>query len=81
MKKTGKCREPEIEESYFIVLDEFARVFAGCKHGYPHYSDDMDDAKPLQGQGKFDFLNKYSHITLEQMFIEYGGKKGCNRKA
>ena len=81
MKKTGKCREPEVIEPEFIILDGLARVFAGCKHGYPYYSENMDEAKPLRGQSKFDFLNKYSHINLEQMFIEDGGKKGRNRKA
>jgi hypothetical protein len=81
MKKTGKCREPEIEEPKFIVLDEYARVFAGCREGYPYYSDNMDEAKPLQGQAKFDFLRKYNHINLEQMFLEPNvGKKRRNRK-
>jgi len=81
MKKTGKCREPEIEEPEFIVLDEYARVFAGCREGYPYYSDNMDEAKPLQGQAKFDFLRKYNHINLEQMFLEPNvGKKRRNRK-
>jgi len=70
MKKTGKCREPEIIEPEFIVLDGLARVFAGCKHGYPYYSENMDEAKPLRGQSKFDFLQSYTHIELEQMFLE-----------
>ena len=81
MKKTGKCPEVEIIEPHFIVLDALARVFAGCKHGYPHFSENMDDAKPLQGQSKFDFLQSYSHISLEQMFLEPDvRKKRRNRK-
>lgn len=81
MKKTGKC--PVVEEPEFIILDEFARVFAGCREGYPYYSENMDDAKPLQGQLKFDLLNRYSHIKLEQMFLEPKPdvrKKRRNRK-
>lgn len=83
MKKTGKCREPEVEEPEFIILDEFARVFAGCRNGYPYYSENMDEAKSLQGQSKFEFLRKYSHINLEQMFLEPKPnvrKKRRNRK-
>jgi len=80
MKKTGKC--PEVEEPFYLVLDEFARVFAGCVGGYPHYSENMDEAKPLQYQEKFDFLQKYSHLQLEQMFLEPDvRKKRRNRKA
>lgn len=83
MKKTGKCREPEVIEPEFIILDEFARVFAGCKNGYPYYSENMDEAKPLQGQVKFDFLQRYSHLQLEQMFLDPKPnvrKKRRNRK-
>lgn len=82
MKKTGKCREPEVELPEYLVLDEFARVFAGCREGYPFYSEDMDEAKPLKGQEKFDTLQRYSHLILEQMFIEKKdvGKKRRNRK-
>ena len=84
MKKTGKCREPEVEEPEFIILDEFARVFAGCREGFPYYSENMDDAKPLQGQAKFDFLQRYSHLFLEQMFLppkpKNVRKKRSNRK-
>lgn len=79
MKKTGKC--PEVIEHEYLILDEFARVFAGCREGYPFYSEDMDEAKPLKGQEKFVFLQKYSHFKLEQMFLESDGReKRRNRK-
>lgn len=73
MKKIGKC--PEVEEPEYIILDEFARVFAGCKYGYPYFSENIDDAKPLQGQSKFEFLKSYSHVDLEQIFLESNGRK------
>ena len=66
MKK--KKKEIEVEPE-FIILDERARVFAGCREGYPFFSDDLDEAKPLQGQEKFDFMQKYHHVKLEQMFL------------
>ena len=83
MKPTGKCREPEIEEPEFIVLDDLARVFAGCRGGYPYFSENLDEAKPLKGQSKFDFLQKHSHIHLEQIFLDPKPnvrKKRSNRK-
>lgn len=67
-KKKRKKPEPE-QEPEFIILDEFARVFDGCREGYPHYSENMDEAKPLRGQAKFEFLKRHSHLELEQMFI------------
>ena len=66
MKK--KKKEIEIEPEY-LILDEYARVFSGCREGHPFFSDDLDEAKPLQGQEKFDFMQKYHHVKLEQMFL------------
>jgi len=78
MKKKKK-KEIEIEPEY-LILDEYARVFAGCREGYPFFSDDLDEAKPLQGQSKFDFMQRYHHLKLEQMFLENVRKKRRNRK-
>jgi hypothetical protein len=77
MKK--KKKEIEIEPE-FIILDERARVFAGCREGYPFFSDDLDEAKPLQGQEKFEFLQRNNHLKLEQMFLENVREKRRNRK-
>jgi hypothetical protein len=78
MKKKNK-KEIEVEPE-FIILDERARVFAGCREGYPFFSEDMDEAKPLQGQSKFDFMQRYHHLQLEQMFLENVREKRRNRK-
>jgi len=67
MKKKKK-KVIEIEPEY-LILDEYARVFAGCRKGYPFFSDDLDEAKPLQGQEKFKFMQKYHYLKLEQMFL------------
>ena len=77
MKK--KKKEIEVEPE-FIILDERARVFAGCREGYPFFSDDLDEAKPLQGQEKFEFLQRNNHLELEQMFLENVREKRRNRK-
>lgn len=78
MKKKNK-KEIEVEPE-FIILDERARVFAGCREGYPFFSDDLDEAKPLQGQEKFKFLQRNNHLKLEQMFLENVREKRRNRK-
>ena len=81
MKKTGKTKkEPIVKEPEYLVLDERARVFAGLREGYPYYSEDLDEAKPLRGQSKFELLRRYSLLKLEQMFIENVGEKRRNRK-
>jgi hypothetical protein len=77
MKK--KKKEIEVEPE-FIILDERARVFAGCREGYPFFSDDLDEAKPLQGQEKFEFLQRNNHLKLEQMFLENVREKRRNCK-
>ena len=41
-KKLKEPKEPE-----FIVLNEIAQVFSGLRGGYPEFSDNWDDAKPL----------------------------------
>ena len=35
------------KEEQFIVLNQNGQVFAGLKEGYPNYSDDWSEAKPL----------------------------------
>lgn len=67
MKKTGKCRFPK--EPEYIIVDDRARVFAGLRGGYYHFSENIDDAKPLEGQSKFDNMQSYHYTKLEQIFI------------
>ena len=70
MQRKKPSREEFENEPLYLILDEYARVFAGCRKGYPYFSEDIDEAKPLQGQEKFAFLQRYSTLKLEQMFLE-----------
>ena len=70
MLRKFQNQEDQENEPFYLVLDEYARVFSGLRKGYPYFSENIDDAKPLQGQTKFDFLQRYSTIKLEQMFLE-----------
>lgn len=79
-----KSAEELLNEPEYIILDEECKVFAGCRKGYPYFSDNMDDAKPLQGQEKFKFLQRRMLLKLEQMFLdkpEYVRKKRKHRKS
>lgn len=80
MKK--RSRQELEDEPEYIIIDEYARVFAGLKRGEPFFSEDIDDAKPLQGQSKFEFMKTYYYIKIEQMFLEKKDvrKKRRNRK-
>ena len=70
MIRKKPSREELENEPEYIILDGYARVFAGCREGYPYFSDDIDEAKPLQGQEKFEYLQRRYLYELEQMFLE-----------
>ena len=57
------------EHPSYIILNERAQVYTGLIGGYPNFSDDLDEAKPLEGQAKFDTLKRLTRIPLEQIFI------------
>jgi len=78
MKKTGnanlkktkrKLLAWEVEEPPYIIVTPEAQVFTGLIQGYPNFSHNWDEAKPLEGQAKFETLKRYSKIDLEQIFI------------
>jgi len=57
------------ESPSYIILNERAQVYTGLIGGYPNFSDDLDEAKPFEGQAKFETLKRVYHAKLEQMFI------------
>lgn len=59
----------QTEEPSYIILNSDAQVYTGLISGYPNFSDDMGEAKPLEGQGKFETLKRFTKIPLEQMFV------------
>jgi hypothetical protein len=61
-----KLREPKPPE--FIILNECAQVFIGLRKGYPAFSDNWDEAKPLQHPDQIKYLK---HGTSHQLEIYY----------
>jgi len=46
MSVIRKRNKPVREENY-IIVNKDGQVFTGLKSGYPNYSDDWSEAKPL----------------------------------
>ena len=77
-----KSRQEYKDEPEYLVLDVYARVFAGLEKGGEYtFSENYDEAKPLQGQEKFDFMKRNSYLGLEQIFLENGRKERKYRKS
>jgi hypothetical protein len=62
-----KLRDPK--EPEFIVINEYAQVFSGLKGGYPVFSDDWDEAKPLKKHEQFTTLQRVSPVKIEKYFL------------
>ena len=61
----------EIEEPIrkFIVLNEYCQVFCGLKQGLPAFSDDIDDAKPLENQRQVEMIQRGTLFKLEKSYL------------
>jgi hypothetical protein len=40
-------RHKPVQQETYVVVDKEGRAFIGLKGGYPDYSDDWSEAKPL----------------------------------
>jgi len=58
-----------IKRNEFIIINSDAQVFTGLIRGYPNFSNNLDDAKPLEGQAKFETLKQCFKLDIEQIFI------------
>ena len=61
-----KSKQKEIQ---FIVLNEYAQVFCGLKGGYPAFSDDLDEAKPLTNDSQVKTIQRGTSFKLEKYFL------------
>ena len=52
-------RNKPVQEEQFIVVNRDGQVFIGLKGGYPDYSDDWSQAKPL-------FIDNTKYLLREQ---------------
>jgi hypothetical protein len=70
MSKKHKMLDWETPEQSYIIFNQHAHVFIGLIDGWPNFSNNIEDAKPLKGQEKFQTLKRYSKMDLEQEFID-----------
>jgi hypothetical protein len=61
-----KQREPKPKQ--FILLNEYCQVFCGLQGGYPAFSDDIEEAKPLERDSQIRLIQQGTSFRLE---IEY----------
>jgi hypothetical protein len=66
-RRPKKSREPKLPE--FIVLNEYCQVFCGCKGGYPAFSDNLDEAKPLVRDSQVRTIQQGTSFKLEKEYI------------
>jgi hypothetical protein len=66
-RKPKKSREPKLPE--FIILNENCQVFCGLRGGYPIFSDELEDAKPLTNDGQFRMIQYGTSFKLEKEYI------------
>jgi hypothetical protein len=74
MKKTGsaakrKGYQPLECGQLFVVLNEYAQVWTGIKGDELAFSDDWNEAKPLENESQFWHLERMTYIKLEKMFL------------
>ena len=66
-RKPKKSREPKLPE--FIILNENCQVFCGLRGGYPDFSDELEDAKPLTNDSQFRIVQHGTSFKLEKEYI------------
>ena len=47
IKRKYKKKKVQIQEPYYVVVNKHGEVFAGILGGYPNWSTNWDEAKPL----------------------------------
>jgi hypothetical protein len=68
--RTRKKRKPEEpKEPEFIVLNEYCQVFSGLNRGYPVFSDNLDEARPLTNLNQFKNVQYGTNFQLEIHYV------------
>jgi hypothetical protein len=72
--KSLKQNEKEIDiqianerKKPFYVINEYAQVFAGLRRGYPHFSDKVEEAKPIHNDEQFRNIRRGHLYKIERI--------------
>ena len=65
-----RAKENILKEKEYIALDDQLSVFAGYKEGYPFWSVNIDDAKPINNTRHLNTLRTwFPHRQIEAIEI------------
>jgi hypothetical protein len=68
--KTNKSRLINItEHPEFIIINEDAQVYSGLIKGYPSFSDNWDEAKPLTNPECLSSVQRGTFLKLEIHYL------------
>lgn len=71
MKAVLNKNELEPAPPEFFLLNEHAQVFAGLRGGYPYFSDNWDEAKPLNNDNQVKLIKRGTYFTqFEKHYVE-----------
>jgi hypothetical protein len=65
-----KKKPPKVRE--FIVVTNKEEVFCGLKKGYPNFSPNWNEAKPLQNPTQLRYIRQGTHHQLEILYLDNG---------
>ena len=51
----------------FYVMNEYAQVFAGLRKGYPYFSDNVEEAKPIYNNEQFGNIKRGHLYKIERI--------------
>jgi hypothetical protein len=69
MKLVLNKKQKEPKPKQFIVLNEYCQVFCGLQGGYPAFSDNLEEAKPLERDSQIRLIQQGTSFRLEKEFI------------
>ena len=58
-----------IPSTKFIVVSEKGQVWTGIRGDELEFSNNWNEAKPLNNENQFAHLKRMSYLNLEQMFL------------
>lgn len=73
MKKAEKEIDLKIIEERkhpFYAIDEYARVFAGFRKGYPYFSEDLNEAKALYNEEQLRHVKRGVYLKVERIEVK-----------
>jgi len=72
-----KSKEKEIDQQIlaerkkpFYVINECAQVFAGLRQGYPYFSDNVTEAKPIYNDEQFRSIRRGHLYKIERIELQ-----------